>query len=84
MTKSTNKEKPLTASQRATLQAIADYMQDHADLTPTYVEVAKIRGITPKATFDSVKILKRKGYVTDVLNSPRSLRIVQWDWKENE
>lgn len=66
----------LTKKQEKTLNIVKDYIQEHG-YSPTIREICEICGVNSPATIhQSLKILKRKGYIDYVYNRNRTIRVL--------
>lgn len=70
--------RPITKKQQKVLDTIVKYSLKNQDF-PTYRELAEVMRITPKAAFDHVGALKKKGYIESDMRTirPKSLKIVK-------
>lgn len=69
--------KALTEIQRRTLDYIVDYVRGHG-YPPTVREIgAACGGVRIQAVVDRLSALERKGYISRVAGSPRTIRVLE-------
>ena len=68
--------KQLTEKQRATLAYIKTY-QTANGYPPSVREVGDSFKITVKAAYDRIFALRKKGYIENVINTARGMKIIQ-------
>lgn len=69
--------KALTKTQRGTLDYIVEYVRGHG-YPPTVREIgAACGGVRTQAVADRLAALQRKGYITRVMGSPRTIRVLE-------
>lgn len=67
----------LTQIQRGTLNYIVVYVREHG-YPPTVREIgAACGGVRTQAVVDRLTALERKGYISRVMGSPRTIRVLQ-------
>ena len=72
-----NLMKALTEIQRGTLDFIVSYVRDHG-FPPTIREIAdSCGGVQVQAAVDRLRALERKGYISRVMGSPRTIRVLE-------
>jgi repressor LexA len=69
--------KALTETQRGTLDFIVAYVRDHG-YPPTIREIgAACGGVRTQAVVDRLIALERKGYISRVIGSPRTICVLE-------
>ena len=69
--------KALTETQRGTLDFIVEYVRGHG-YPPTVREIgAACGGVRTQAVVDRLTALERKGYISRVMGSPRTIRVLE-------
>ena len=70
--------KPLTEKQQRVLDFIIRYKDEHAGLSPSYLEICDAFGWTSqKSAFDHIAALQKKGYIKKPFGKLRAITIIR-------